>query len=216
MVDPTGILDRRWEHVANGALARTKNAACKALTSLCGSEARAGDLFTRGGTPLALAAAMRLFLLPLLVSCALLGFGQDGSQRELPARDRVAGTARDASARTDTPVVAAGDVAIEQDERITKLMDQYAAHKHPLKGFRVQIFLGSDRDKAREMRRSFLVKHPDVGGYESYLAPNFRIRVGDLRTRLEAERLRDELKAEYPGCYIVPDEIELPRIPEVK
>ncbi|QQR87639.1 MAG: SPOR domain-containing protein [Flavobacteriales bacterium] len=159
---------------------------------------------------------MRLFVLPLLFFVSLLGFGQDGSEKDLPARDRVAGTVRDASARTDTPVVAVGDVTIEQDERIAKLMGQYAAHKHPLKGFRVQIFLGSDRDKAREMRRSFLVKHPDVGGYESYLAPNFRIRVGDLRTRLEAEKLRDVLKAEYPGCYIVPDEIELPRIPDVK
>lgn len=121
------------------------------------------------------------------------------------------------TAHVDTPHVAqAGDVVIHEDERITKLMEQYAAHKHPLKGYRVQIFLGSEREKAREMRRTFLLRHPDIGGYESYLAPNFRIRVGDLRTRLEAEKLRHELKTEFPGCYIVPDEIELPRLPEEK
>jgi SPOR domain len=117
----------------------------------------------------------------------------------------------------DTPVVVhPGDVVILQDGRIAKLMEQYAAHKHALKGYRVQIFLGSEREKAREMRRTFLLKHPDIGGYESYLAPNFRIRVGDLRTRLEAEKLRHELKAEFPGCYIVPDEIEMPRLPGVR
>ncbi|MFZ1687166.1 MAG: SPOR domain-containing protein [Flavobacteriales bacterium] len=119
------------------------------------------------------------------------------------------------SMHVDSPSVAQpGDVVIHQDERITKLMEQYAVHKHALKGYRVQIFLGSEREKAREMRRTFLLKHPDIGGYESYLAPNFRIRVGDLRSRLEAEKLRHELKAEFPGCYIVPDEIELPRLPE--
>lgn len=120
-------------------------------------------------------------------------------------------------AAVDTPrVTTTGDVVIHQDERITKLMEQYVAHKHAIKGYRVQIFLGSEREKARDMRRTFLLKHPDVGGYESYLAPNFRIRVGDLRTRLEAEKLRHELKTEFPGCYIVPDEIELPRLPEVR
>lgn len=119
--------------------------------------------------------------------------------------------------QADSPAVAQpGDVSIQQDERITKLMEQYVMHKHALKGYRVQIFLGSEREKAREMRRTFLLRHPDVGGYESYLAPNFRIRVGDLRTRLEAEKLRQELKTEFPGCYIVPDEIELPRLPEGK
>jgi len=117
----------------------------------------------------------------------------------------------------DTPAIARpGDVVIHQDERITKLMEEYAKHKHVLKGYRVQIFLGSEREKAREMRRTFLLNHPDIGGYESYLAPNFRIRVGDLRTRLEAEKLRHELKTGFPGCYIVPDEIELPPLPQVK
>lgn len=157
---------------------------------------------------------------PFLSAVALLACGillaQVTTRRELPTPEKTTPLELRVIAEVDTPLVAQGDITFEQDERISKLMGQYAAHKHPLQGYRVQIFLGSDRDKAREMRRSFLVKHPDVGGYESYLAPNFRIRVGDLRTRLEAEKLREELKTEYPGCYIVPDEIELPRIPEVK
>ena len=41
-----------------------------------------------------------------------------------------------------------------------------------------------------------------------------RVRVGDLRDRREAERLRSTLRADHPGCYIVPDRIEPPALPE--
>ena len=117
---------------------------------------------------------------------------------------------------TDTPEVATGpgEVIIHQEERIGRLMDDFAARKHTLKGYRVQIFLGGDRQAGQQVRREFLLKHVDIPAYEDYLAPNFRVRVGDLRTRMEAARLLRELKADYPGAYIVPDEIEMPRLPE--
>ncbi|MFT3884241.1 MAG: SPOR domain-containing protein [Flavobacteriales bacterium] len=118
---------------------------------------------------------------------------------------------RPSTATADTPRTA-GEVTIHQSERINELMTDYATHKQPLKGFRVQVFLG-DRTQAEETRRTFLVKHPDIPAYLSYLAPNFRVRVGDLRDRLEAERMREQLKGEFPGLYVVPDDIELPRLP---
>ncbi len=116
----------------------------------------------------------------------------------------------------DTPHVATSTLAavtIIESEKITSLMKDYASHKQPLKGYRVQIFLG-DRNTAEDTRRSFLVRHPDVPAYLSYLAPNFRVRVGDLRDKLPAEKLRADLTNEFPGLYVVPDDIELPRLVE--
>jgi len=106
-----------------------------------------------------------------------------------------------------------GGITLHEPEGVTELMKTYAATKQPLKGYRVQIFLG-ERDKAEETRRAFLVRHPDVPAYLSYLAPNFRVRVGDQRTKLEGEKLRDHLATEYPGLYVVPDAIEMPRLGE--
>lgn len=118
-----------------------------------------------------------------------------------------------ASPPADTPTVAAaGEVTLHEPERITELMKAYTEMRQPLKGYRVQVFLG-DRTKAEEVRRQFMTRHTDTPAYLSYLAPNFRIRVGDLRTKLEAEKLREQLREEYPGLYVVPDEIEMPRIP---
>jgi hypothetical protein len=113
----------------------------------------------------------------------------------------------------DTPTLApvVGDVRITTSPAIETLLKDYSARKHPQQGYRVQIFLG-DRKTAEDTKRTFLQKNPDVPAYLSWLAPNFRLRVGDLCTRLEAERLLRDLKAAYPGSYIVPDEIEMPRL----
>lgn len=118
---------------------------------------------------------------------------------------------------TPPPAVAlgpdSGHVVIHEPARIQALMKDYANTKQPLKGYRVQIFLG-DRTKAEDTRRSFLVKHPDTPAYLDYLAPNFRVRVGDQRTKLDGEKLKHALLNEYPGLYVVPCEIEMPRLPE--
>ncbi len=130
-----------------------------------------------------------------------------------PVKEVAVGDRR--SAPVDTPITGApGAVTIHQDASITALMEDYAKREHVLKGYRVQVFLNADRKQAETIRAQFLQKHPDVPAYLSYQAPNFKVRVGDLLTRLEGEKLRAELKAEFPGCYIVPDEIELPRLPE--
>jgi hypothetical protein len=144
---------------------------------------------------------MRLSLAALLLTRTLVIQAQDA---QVPAPVRAAQLPADTPAST-------GTLTLHQSDNIAKLMMDYSARQLTLKGYRVQIYLG-DRDKAEELRRSFLMKHPDIPAYLSYLAPNFRVRVGDQRDRLTAEKMREDLRAEFPGLYVVPDEIELPRL----
>ncbi len=141
-------------------------------------------------------------LLPLSLCCTALF-----AQRTLP----VARTAEQVVV-VDTPAATTGQLLIDAEPSIEKLMHSYSEHRHVQRGYRVQIFLG-DRKTAEETKRSFLQKNPDTPAYLSWLAPNFRLRVGDQRTRLEAEHLLRDLKLEYPGSYIVPDDIEMPVLP---
>lgn len=104
-----------------------------------------------------------------------------------------------------------GDVRMTFGPGVERLLTAYGEHKHRTDGYRVQIFLG-DRATAETTKRTFLQKNPDVPVYLSWLAPNFRLRVGDCRTRLEAEHLLHEVKTTFAGSYIVPDEIEMPRV----
>ncbi len=152
------------------------------------------------------------FQVLMLTLCIAVGTMAQTPERG-PVKEVLQGERR--SAPVDTPITGApGAVTMHQDARITALMDDYTKREHVLKGYRVQVFLNADRKQAETIRAQFLQKHPEVPAYLSYQAPNFKVRVGDLLTRLEGEKLRTELKAEFPGCYIVPDEIELPRLPE--
>lgn len=81
------------------------------------------------------------------------------------------------------------------------------------KGYRVQIYFGVDNDKAKAVKSKFLsVYADDAHAYVVYEAPNFKVRVGDFRTRLEAYRFLRKIKAEFPTAFIVETEIESPAI----
>ncbi len=107
-----------------------------------------------------------------------------------------------------------GKVSLVQDRKIEELLAKHVEinAKTPIKGYRVKIHFGADKNKAKEIKAKFLSQFPDIAAYEKYDQPNFNIRVGDFRTKLEAYRLLKELQQEFPAAFIVQDEIELPEL----
>ena len=77
-------------------------------------------------------------------------------------------------------------------------------------GFRVQVYYGSQRSKATETRTDVLKKFSSVPAYIIYQQPNFKLRLGDFKTRIEAMKLLDEVRHDYPQAFIVKDEVKLP------
>lgn len=102
-----------------------------------------------------------------------------------------------------------GSLVVHQDDRISALMDTLQNVEIPLEGYRIQLSFGR-KEEVNTIRTAFLQQYPDYGAYISWLQPNFRLRVGDFRTRLQAERFLWELREDFQGSYIVRDEIELP------
>lgn len=79
-------------------------------------------------------------------------------------------------------------------------------------GYRVQIFSGSNRKEAYDIQAKFLEQFPDMRSYIIYSEPNFKVRVGDFRTRLEAEKAEEDLKKVFAGMFIIPEKINLPKL----
>jgi hypothetical protein len=83
-----------------------------------------------------------------------------------------------------------------------------------LNGFRIQIFSESgvnSKNKAQAAHDEFQARYPGTGVYLSFKSPNYRIRIGDFRTRLDAQRFLVELTADYPNAFIIEDQINLPK-----
>ena len=77
------------------------------------------------------------------------------------------------------------------------------------KGYRIQIYNGSDRSKASQAKVQFMKLFPGIRSYLVYNAPNFRVRIGDFRSRKEAQELYDELASYFSPRMIVPDMVTI-------
>lgn len=100
-----------------------------------------------------------------------------------------------------------------QDSLIHQLVNRHVAinqAKRTMPGYRVQIYFGPNRTKANEVKTDFLGIFPNTGAYLVYQQPNFKIRVGDYKSRLEAQKFLKEIQSLYATAFIVKDEVKLP------
>jgi hypothetical protein len=80
-------------------------------------------------------------------------------------------------------------------------------------GFRIQVFSDSgvnSKTKAQAAVDEFKARFPGQGAYLSFKSPNYKVRIGDFRTKLDAQRFLIELTADYPNAFIIEDQINLP------
>ena len=78
-------------------------------------------------------------------------------------------------------------------------------------GFRLQIYFGSSRQAANDAQAKFTNDFPEIPTYISYVEPNFKVQVGDFRTRLEAQKLQSELSGMFSSFFIIPTKINPPK-----
>ena len=80
---------------------------------------------------------------------------------------------------------------------------------HSAKGFRVQIYNGNDRGLATQRKIDFIRRFPNTRSYMSYIAPTFRVKVGDFKTRADAYKFYQQVSSLYTPCMVVPDIVEI-------
>jgi hypothetical protein len=112
-----------------------------------------------------------------------------------------------------------GKVEVVKDPKVDSLVQDYVIGDKGKNiapassdGYRIQIFSGSDRKAAYDAQAKFQAKYPDLATYLTYRAPNFKIRVGDYRSRLEAEKMVQDLKPFFNGLFIIQEKINLPKL----
>ena len=88
-----------------------------------------------------------------------------------------------------------------------------------IKGYRVHISSANGADaraKTSADKVKFLALFPDVAAHDLWEAPSYKVRVGDCRTKFEAEQLKKLIQASFPFCFVVPDYIDTDYITNCK
>jgi hypothetical protein len=106
---------------------------------------------------------------------------------------------------------------IIQDPGVDLLVSKHIQVNKALKtmdGFRIQVFSDSgnnSKTKAQAVYDEFQARFPGTGVYLSFKSPNYKVRIGNFRTRLDAQRFLNDLQADYPNAFIITDQINLPK-----
>ena len=117
-----------------------------------------------------------------------------------------------------------GNAKIYQDERIANLIalkkagiDAVRSDNEPVSGYRVQIFSSNQQRTARsaafQLQARVRATGLDAQTHIIYNQPYWKVRLGDFRTKAEAQLLREQVIKLMPDLqedtYIVRDNIEV-------
>lgn len=106
-----------------------------------------------------------------------------------------------------------GKIEVTGDPLVKEMVQKYIDSQNgKLKGYRIQIHFSPEKNKANEMKLKFLSTYPEKRAYEIFETPYFKVRVGDFRTRLEAYKFLSDVAIDFPGAFIVTDDIDLPEL----
>ncbi len=108
-----------------------------------------------------------------------------------------------------------GTISITMEPQIEKNFQQYILYnfKNPgVSGYRIRIFSDSgfnSKERAMEARTRFISKFDDIEAYIQYDIPNYKVYIGDCRTRHEALKIFEMVKRDFPNAFIVQQNINV-------
>ena len=114
------------------------------------------------------------------------------------------------------------NINIIQDSRIDTLINTHIIinenklsnpENDGISGYRINIFFDSgnnSKSMAEKTKENFIEKYPGTGVYISFRSPFYYVRIGDYRTKIEAEAFFRKINKYYPNAWIIKDEINFP------
>ena len=116
-------------------------------------------------------------------------------------------------AQTDT-----GTVVVHKDPRIDLLVKKQIQinelttrdARRYVQGYRILVVSTNDRNKATNAKTKIYTEFPELKAYLMYQSPNMKLKVGDFKSREEAEPYLSAIQRFFPdGVYIIRDVIEV-------
>ena len=99
------------------------------------------------------------------------------------------------------------ETSAEIDEIIAK-KKKFNKSLNEVKGYKIQLFYGNEKN-SHKIKEEFKALFPDISTKIIFSSPQWKVQIGNYRTRLEADRNLVEIKNEYPGAIVIASEIDI-------
>lgn len=106
----------------------------------------------------------------------------------------------------------AQSVTYHEKDGIGNLMWSYRSYNQKRdmeRGYRHHIMFTNNREEAYNVKTKVLKALPDMRCYVVYEQPYYKVRVGDFRTKEEAQESTKRIIAAFPGSFIINDKIKI-------
>ena len=105
---------------------------------------------------------------------------------------------------------------VVQTQTVKQALENYISSnaEKPIPGYRIRVFYDNSpqaRVRSETIERILKQQFPGVGIYRTFESPNYKVTLGDFRTKDEALRIYNALKGTYPTAYIIKENINYPR-----
>ena len=111
-----------------------------------------------------------------------------------------------------------GKVEVYQDSRvdsIVKMHVRYNSSQSTFDGYRIQIFFDAGNNSlngALSAQANYQMLYPGDTAYISFVEPYYKVRVGDFRTRLEADTYLRQINRDFPNAFVIKDKVLFPKM----
>ncbi len=104
-----------------------------------------------------------------------------------------------------------GVVKIKSDPAISKVLKQkikYNKKAKYFKGFRIQLFYGSEEGAKKEMDK-FKQLYPKIPVDLLFSSPDWKVQAGKYLSKLDADRDLKDIKKDFPSAIVLHTKIEI-------
>ena len=101
-----------------------------------------------------------------------------------------------------TAVAQKGQISIDQDPQLLKLLHIYRDAKANADYYTIQVGFGS-YDYAEELQEEVSLEFPEYDPQIVFDSPTYRVHIGKFRSRLEAEKKFLEVRRKFPGALLL-------------
>ena len=107
-------------------------------------------------------------------------------------------------------------VTVNQSQAMRSAFDGYISNNasKKLSGYRIRVYFDNGqnaRARSEAIARTISGTFPGIGVYRTFESPNYKVTVGDFRTKDEALKVYHALKSTYPTALLLKDTINYPR-----
>ena len=116
----------------------------------------------------------------------------------------------------DSRTVMGPGVQVHQSAEIKQALANYVKSNasKTLSGYRIRVFYDNSpqaRTRSESIENTLQAQYPEHKVYRSFESPNYKVTVGDFRSKDEALGIYNALKGTYPTAYIIKETINYPR-----